>query len=428
MRRFLPIPGNRRVVFSACALLASCLPIVLSCDREATGRPAPPQEKNDPTPLRSVRVWLIKEVQGLRIRVEGDLAEASSISGLAAELASGKTVSVMPHRPGYVRAGNTVVPQAECGIELAGEGRVWISYRDQGKWSEPHAYPGSFRVSANSENTLDVQNLVDVEDYVACVTAAEIWPTFHDVAFQTQAIIARTYVLYQMERRLSASYDIRASDGAQVYRGFRDDGTGRRARKATVDTRGLVCSWRSGDQDVLFSTYYSAVCGGTSQSAAIFSKTDDIPPLQGGVACDYCQLAPKESYRWGPFQISRRDAFARLTARYPALSSLGTITDITVLQRTGDNRPIRLTIAGSSGQKHEMLAEHFRLAMGSNKVRSTHFRVRVDGRQVIISDGRGFGHGLGLCQWGMQGQAVAGRSVSEILGFYFPTSKLTRAY
>lgn len=375
-----------------------------------------------------MRVWLFKEVQGLRIRIEGDLTPDSGNTGLAAELAGGKSITVVPHRPGYVRADNTIVPEADCAFELAVGGRAWLSYKNAGQWSPESAYPGSFRITVNSENEIDVQNLVDVEDYVTCVTAAEVWPTFHDVAFQTQAIVARTYVLYQMERRRSAAYDIRSSDGAQVYRGFRGDRTGERAAKATKETRGLVCSWHRGDRDVLFSTYYSAVCGGMSQSAAIFSKKDDIPPLGGGVACDYCKLAPKESYRWGPVKISRRDALGRLTARYPALSSLGVISGITVLEQTSDNRPVRLSILGSSGSKHEMLAEHFRLAMGSNEIRSTHFKIRVGDRHVVISDGRGFGHGLGLCQWGMQGQALAGRSVSEILGYYFPTSKLTRVY
>jgi len=52
----------------------------------------------------------------------------------------------------------------------------------------------------------------------------------------------------------------------------------------------------------------------------------------------------------------------------------------------------------------------------------------VTEQHVIFEDGHGFGHGLGLCQWGMQGQALEGKRAGEILRYYYPGSKLTRAY
>ena len=75
-----------------------------------------------------------------------------------------------------------------------------------------------------------------------------------------------------------------------------------------------------------------------------------------------------------------------------------------------------------------MLAERFRLAVGSMVVKSTDFGVRVIDGQVVFEHGRGFGHGLGLCQWGMQGQALAGKRAGEIVRFYYPGSRLTRVY
>jgi len=74
------------------------------------------------------------------------------------------------------------------------------------------------------------------------------------------------------------------------------------------------------------------------------------------------------------------------------------------------------------------LAERFRLAVGPTVVRSTDCRIRVSGDEVIFENGKGYGHGLGLCQWGMQGLAQSGKHAAEILRFYYPGSKLTRVY
>jgi stage II sporulation protein D len=87
-----------------------------------------------------------------------------------------------------------------------------------------------------------------------------------------------------------------------------------------------------------------------------------------------------------------------------------------------------LRITGSSGQEHDILAERFRLAIGSRIVRSTDCDIRVLKDEVVFENGRGFGHGLGLCQWGAQGQALEGKRAGEILRFYYPGSRLTRVY
>ena len=165
-----------------------------------------------------------------------------------------------------------------------------------------------------------------------------------------------------------------------------------------------------------------------SQSAAIFGKGDEVPPLQGGVTCDYCKIAPDETYRWGCVRLSCDDVVSRLVSRYPKLVSLGGIRAIDAIERTPAGRPVRLRITGSNGTTHDILAERFRLAMGSREVRSTDCDVRVAKDEVIFENGRGFGHGLGLCQWGAQGQALAGKQAGEILRYYYPGSRLTRVY
>jgi stage II sporulation protein D len=273
-----------------------------------------------------------------------------------------------------------------------------------------------------------VINEVGIERYAACVVANEIWPDFATEAFRTQAIVTRTYVQYHMLRKPYATYDVVATQGSQVYRGIREDTVGRRALEAAEYTRGLVCTHREDGHDRIFCTDYSAACGGLSQSAAKLGAEGDIKPLAGGVRCDYCRIAPGQTYRWGPARIGVEELLAKLAVRYPEMVGMGRIVAITPLEKTPSGRPITLRITGSSGVSHDLLAERFRLAVGANTVRSTDCKIRVANGEVIFEDGKGFGHGLGLCQWGMQGQALAGRTAAEILRYYYPGSRLTRVY
>jgi len=295
-------------------------------------------------------------------------------------------------------------------------------------WSPGNRYPGTLRVILRENGHLDVINAVDVERYVACVVANEVWPTFETEAYRAQAIASRTFVLYQMRRRNTAVFDVVATQSSQVYRGIRTDGTGRRANEAARYTQGIVLTYREGSEDRLFCAYYSAACGGMSQSAAIFGPENDIGPLSGGVRCDYCKIAPGKTYRWGPVRLTKQEVRSRLVAAYPKLTLPGRIRDITVIERTPSDRPVLLQITGAGGKHIDMLAERFRLAMGGSEIRSTDFSLRVTEQHVIFEDGHGFGHGLGLCQWGMQGQALEGKRAGEILRYYYPGSKLTRAY
>lgn len=380
------------------------------------------------TPLRSVRVLIAAGVTRLRVRAESALSVRDNARKALGSFDSLDWTVVAPEDPGEVRVGAHSWPTPSLWIEPVDHGPLAVSVEQNGEWSDEVPYPGALRVVVRKEGGLDGINHVDVERYVACVTAVEVWPTFDVEAYRAQAIVARTYVLYQMMRRQDAAFDVSATQGSQVYRGIRADGSARRASAAVRHTHGLVLMWMDHGQDRLFCTYYSAACGGRSQSAAIFGSEGDIEPLAGGVPCDYCSIAPGPSYRWGPVHLSKDRIRSKLVGRHPELKSLGRIRRIEVSERTPSGRPVTLRILGSRGDPYEMLAERFRLIVAPNEVRSTDFQMRDAGGEVVFEHGRGFGHGLGLCQWGMQGQSLQGRRAGEILRYYYPGSRLTRAY
>ncbi len=402
--------------------LTSCTP---------TDTPSTPPIVIDAAPVRNVRVLVGRGVERVRLRAARGGSVLDDDGAVLYTFPAGEwVVAVATQAGGVALGGRTPIAKTVTAIPDSSE-PVLLSVLRGGEWSEGTPYPGGLRISATAEGYFDVINLADVERYVECVVAGEVWPTFATEAYRAQAVIARTYVLYQMHRRQRADWDISATPGSQVYGGLREDEVGRLAAGATAYSRGVVCTWKDQGEDRLFSTYYSSVCGGMSQSAEIFGTDDTIAPLAGGVRCDYCKTAPKGTYRWGPVSLDLHDLRTRLLARYPKLASLGEIAKITVVESVSggaSRRAVRLRLADSSGHTHDILAERFRLAVGANVMRSTDCDIRLAAGKVIFEHGRGYGHGLGLCQWGMQGQALAGKRAGEIIRHYYPGARLTRVY
>jgi stage II sporulation protein D len=415
--------GQRiRLGVAATALVASCL---LPGD---TSRAQPGSGRHTERRLRDVRVLIAADASRVRIEAAGPLVARDDRGTEHARFASQERVVFTCGTDGTIRVRDRLRVASSLRLTAEGDGSIRVSAERNGKWSEQREYTGSLRLMVTDDNRIDVINHVDLDVYVASVVASEVWPTFDVQAYRAQAIAARSFVLYHMSRKPHSDVDVSATQGSQVYKGIRSDAVGRRATEAANYTRGVVLVWEDEGRYRLFCTYYSAACGGLSQPAAFFGDEGDVPPLRGDVKCDYCEIAPGDSYRWGPVKLSVSDVTSRLVARYPKLASLGTISSIEPIKRTSSGRPVTLRVTGSSGETHDMLAERFRLAIDGMLIRSTDCRIRVRGKNVVFDKGKGFGHGLGLCQWGMQGQALKGKRAGEILRYYYPTARLIRVY
>ncbi|MCH7591382.1 MAG: SpoIID/LytB domain-containing protein [Planctomycetes bacterium] len=377
--------------------------------------------------VRDVRVRLAADATRVRVRSDA-MIQVADPSGPRKSPLDAESWHVFTSAGRAIRCGDRRFAADGVTLHTGGYGSMTVAFDRGAGWSPSRRYPGRVDLRCLDDGTLEVINAVDVEQYVSSVVAHEIWPTFEREAYRAQAIAARTYVLYAMIHRRNAAYDVKAGQGSQVYRGIRADDTGRQAAEAAWYTRGIVSTWGAGDGGRLFSAFYSAVCGGVTQSAARFGDEHDIKPLSGGAKCDFCKDAPGETYRWGPVRIDKNELRSRLVARNPKAGFSGSITKIEVIDRSPQGRPIKLEIIGSTGKPLELSAESFRLAVGAERMRSTDCTIRVTKRHIVIENGRGFGHGIGLCQWGSQGLAQRGKAAAEILCFYYPGSRLARAY
>jgi len=294
-------------------------------------------------------------------------------------------------------------------------------------------YRGKLKIIVNPDgNTFDAINLVPPEPYLAGVVGAEMPDYWEPEALKAQAIAARTYCFYVKKQFGSnREWDMKQTAAHQVYRGVSAESI--QVWQAVNETRGQVVGCKQSDGPVdIFPAYYSSACGGhTENSKNVFG--DSFVTLIG-VSCPYCQdVAKPKFFFWPMIQFDKEYVTARLQQRYSQLKQLGEITAVTVADQTDYGEFARLTkikLTGSTGKSDYLRAEDFRLAIDptGRKLRSTICQiVELSGKWAFFS-GRGWGHGVGMCQCGAQGIARKGKNAQQILSYYYPGSQIISIY
>lgn len=293
-------------------------------------------------------------------------------------------------------------------------------------------YRGRFRLLPADGEAIRVVNDLDLESYLAGVLAKELYAGWSLETYRAAAVAARTFAMYQMSRRGPAhACDLGADTFSQVYGGYSAETA--KSWQAVQSTRGIVLAHGQPPNERIFLTQYSSCCGGTVNGAAVLRTADDIEPLRGGQTCNDCDASPR--YRWPAVKIAKADLHRALSKVYPAAARLGGVSEIRVTATTSYGRAIWVDVLGTrAGAKIRVRAEDIRLALLRGGVRgaaglySMNCRMRSAGTDIEFHDGRGFGHGVGLCQYGAQGKAAKGWSAEAILEFYYPGSQLFRVY
>jgi stage II sporulation protein D len=286
-----------------------------------------------------------------------------------------------------------------------------------------HLYRGRIRLFRRPDGLISVVNVLPIEEYLASVVDSEMPTKFPDAARKAQAIVARTYALYQVRHADPNSlFDLFASQRSQKYLGVEYvDASGRRlagesesSRRVVKETRGVICTLRN----ELFCTYYSAVCGGrTINGHEVFKDATDA--LQS-VPCEFCRESPH--YRWTT-ELSR-DVFQQRAAN-PNSSGKKALAIRSVRQTSTPGTGVISQFELDTGKERPSVSGiELRDRMPSGTLHSPHFQIKLEMDRVVF-DGRGHGHGVGFCQWGAKGQAEAGRTSAEIIRHYFSGIELT---
>ncbi|MHC4984669.1 MAG: SpoIID/LytB domain-containing protein [Planctomycetota bacterium] len=293
-------------------------------------------------------------------------------------------------------------------------------------------YRGELRLVPAGPDQMSVVNYVNVESYLAGVLPKELYGSWHDQTFRAQAIAARSFVLYHWARAADgSSYDVGAGTAYQVY-GGREAETDR-AWAGVRSTHGQVLAVRLNDGRFRrFLVQYSSTCGGRVNGANVIRRATDIPPLRGGQVCTDCSGSNR--YRWPPARFAKVDIYRALLARYQAAAELGGLGTIRVSERTDYGRAVWVDVIGLEGKKITIRAEDLRLCIlrsdieNRGALNSMNCAIRDRGSEIEFANGHGWGHGVGMCQWGAQGKAARNWPAEKILGFYYPGADIIKRY
>jgi stage II sporulation protein D len=277
-------------------------------------------------------------------------------------------------------------------LEPSGDGVVWIGDR----W-----YRGRVLLRSQGKGITAI-NYVDIEEYLYSVVGAEAIPSWPQDALKAQAVAARTYALYKRNSTQNQLFDVDTTTTTQVYKGLKSEYT--TTHQAVNATRGQVMTY--GGKPIL-AVFHSSSGGHTENVEDIW--TSPLPYLRGVV--DYDQYAPV--FNWN--KTVSTSVFSSLAG------NVGNITAIVPQKTTPQGRIVTMKIVGDRTSTN-IAGTQIRKVLD---LRSTLFRASLNNNSVQVS-GRGFGHGLGLSQWGSQYLAQNGVNYQQILSHYYSNARLSQ--
>lgn len=298
----------------------------------------------------------------------------------------------------------------ELPIKLYSEGKVKIN---------DNIYPGEIEVFSKNGKTVSLLNILDVETYLYGVLPYEIESSWTEEMLKVQAIIARTYTIINLNRHKDEGFDLCSTVHCQVYKGINED-MELRIKKAVDSTKGFVVVDEKNEDLVI--TYYHAACGGATENVSeIWPEVKDVKTLSG-VKCDFCKNSPY--YEWDySFDIEK---FV-IKLKVNGYNIGDKIKNILVLSKTNHGRIKNLQIVGNKNTV-EISGETLRRILGYNNLKSTKiYKIEVKDNKIYFY-GKGWGHGVGLCQWGANELTKQGKSFKEVIEYYYPKTKIKKLY
>lgn len=320
-------------------------------------------------------------------------------------------------------------------------------------------YRGSFRVLRDGSGQLTLVNILPLEEYLLGVVPREMpadWPL---EALKAQAVAARTYAMYHIATGGYGEYDVRNTTDSQVYGGYSAEDP--RSTAAVQATAGEVAVYGG----ALINAYFFSSSGGCTEANENVWSGSALPYLRA--VPDYDQDSPWFSWH---LSLTMDQVEQALTA---AGYGVGKLYEVIPDGQTQSGRWARVIVRGSAGSK-TLTGNQFRLALGATVLRSTKFTVQpvdprladvqqaytgsetlpvvaaggqvasvslngatvvaaggaaapagytVVGKQAVPAslsfDGGGYGHGVGMSQWGARGMALQGYNYQDILKHYY---------
>jgi stage II sporulation protein D len=268
------------------------------------------------------------------------------------------------------------------------------------------------------EGKLSVINELPLEDYLLGVVPCEMPSSWPIECLKAQAIAARTYALSRALSRANERFYLVDTVMSQVYRGF--DVETPRTNNAVRETRGKVLTFAGRP----ISAMYSADAGGISAGFDEVFSGNGVP---------YLISKPDTGSNGKPYSSGSKYAQWDLKLDKPRIEEilasknfqLGEFKGMEILEKGASGRVTSIKVTCEKGELI-LKGNEFRNLIGVNVLRSTLFDVASNGEEWVLT-GRGWGHGVGMCQAGAKGRAEAGQNYLTILSAYYPNTELSIA-
>ena len=264
---------------------------------------------------------------------------------------------------------------------------------------------------------------VSLEDYVRAAILSEFAPPSGDRGdiermLEVQAVIARTYATAHLGRHQREGYDLCSTTHCQLYQPSRlkTSSWAPLAEEAAAHTAGMVLWYGTGPASALF----HADCGGHTSAAVDIWGGTARPYLKAAVD-DGAAQAAHTTWR---YEVTRAEITAALNA--DARTRVGKeLREIKIAQRDDGGRAVMITLTGTREVtvRGEELRAVLTNAFGAKSIRSARFDVSKQGTRFVFT-GKGYGHGVGLCQAGAYARLRAGALPEQVLARYYPGTRL----
>lgn len=283
---------------------------------------------------------------------------------------------------------------------------TFVATKDKPLFFNGHQYHGTMIVS--KKNFIYVVNVLPMELYVMGVVRKEISHSWPDAAIEAQTIATRTYAYRKYLENYSNPYHLKGDTSDQVYAGTINLPAS--IIKGAKTSEGEILTYN--DYPIL--TFFHATCGGMTEKPEDVWGGEHLPYLES-VLCGYCTTHP--NYSWS-YTENASVLIKRLSQKINAQVKSFNIKTVS------DSKRVKEVIVNTDQGEKIISGNTFRLAVGATELLSTKFKIKRSGNTYMV-EGNGYGHGVGLCQWGTKTLAENGRSANYILNFYYQNVKMS---
>lgn len=286
-----------------------------------------------------------------------------------------------------------------------------ILVRGEGMRLDGKAVPRHILIQKVAKQKMDVVGLVPLDDYIVGVLASEMPLTWPLETLKAQAVAARSYALAVIEERKNKSFHVESSIMDQVFRpiveGEKSHALVQKAVQAVAETKHLKLYMKNSPR--VLKAFFHADCGGkTTTAKSVWNSS-----VNSGVTVDSsCPTSP--SANWN-LKLSKVEMASRL--KLTDFSSISLIRD----KVAGRIQSVKVALLNS--KEKIFSANEFRQLLGFQELKSSLFEMHSHDEGFDFQ-GRGFGHGVGLCQWGSRHLGKKGYNFRQILKHYYPLAEV----